>query len=70
MLKDYVKKKRPSEKNKNKLIETVQKNQEIIRNMNTYHDQETQTEEKDNVENLSSSPQDNSSTNSLYSPVH
>ena len=38
--------------------------------MNTYHDQETQTKEKDNIENLSFSLQDNSLTNNLYSLGH
>ena len=39
--------------------------------MNTYHDQETQTEERgNNVKNLSFSLQDNSLTNNLYSPGH
>ena len=38
--------------------------------MNTYHDQETQTEEGDSVKNLSFSLQDNSLTNSLYPSGH
>ena len=70
VLEDYVKKGRPSEKSENKLVETVIRNQETIRNMNTYHDQETQTEGGGSVENLSTSPQDNSSINSLYPPGH
>ena len=69
-LEDYVKKGRPSGKSGNKLVETVTRNQEAIRNMDTYHDQEIQTEEGGSVENLSTSPQDNSSTNSLYPPGH
>ena len=68
MLENYVKKERPSKKSENKLIETIIKNQKTIRNMNTYYNQETQTKERDNVESLSSSLQDNSSTNSLYLP--
>ena len=38
--------------------------------MNIYHDQETQTEKKDSIENLLTSLQNNSSTNSLYSSEH
>ena len=38
--------------------------------MDTYCNQETQTEEESNVKNLSSSLQDNSSTNSLYPSGH
>ena len=51
-------------------MKTIIKNQEIIRNMNTYHDQETQIEGEDSVENLLTSLQDNSLTNSLYSSGH
>ena len=69
-MKDYVKKERSSKKNENKLVKIVIKNQETIRNMNIYYDQETQTEEEDSIKNLSSSLQDNSSTNSLYSSRH
>ena len=71
MLEDYVQKERPSGKNGSKLVETVLTNQETIQNMDTYHDEGTQTEEGGgSVENPSSSPQDNSSTNSLYPPGH
>ena len=52
MLKDYIKKGKSSEKNGNKLVKTIMKNQETIRNMDTYYDQETQIKERDNVENL------------------
>ena len=69
-LKNYVKKERPSRKNESKLVETITRNQEVIRNMDTYHDQETQTEEGGSMENLSTSLQDNSSTNSLYPSRH
>ena len=55
VLKDYVKKRRSFEKSKSKLVETVTKNQEVIRNINTYHDQETQTEEGGSMKNLSTS---------------
>ena len=71
MLKDYVRKERPSRKNENKLVETVLINQETIRDINIYRDQETQTEEEGNsVENSLPSLQDNSSTNSLYPSGH
>ena len=71
MLKDYVKKRRLLEKNESKLVKTILINQEIIQNMNTYYDQEIQTKEGGgSVENLWSSPQDNSLTNSLYLPGH
>ena len=71
MLKDYVKKERSSGKSKNKLMKTVLTNQETIQNMNTYHDQETQTKEEENsMENPSSFLQNNSSTNNLYSSGH
>ena len=38
MLEDYVKKERSLEKNESKLMKTIMKNQEIIRDMNTYYD--------------------------------
>ena len=66
MLKDYVKKERLLGKNESKLMEAIMKNQETIRNMDTYCNQEIQTEEESNVENQSLSLQDNSLTNSLY----
>ena len=71
MLENYVQKERSSRKNENKLVETVLTNQEAIQNMNTYYDQEIQTEEeKSSVRNPSSSSQNNSFTNDLYPLEH
>ena len=41
MLKDYVKKERLLKKNESKLIKTILINQEIIRKINIYQNQET-----------------------------
>ena len=69
ILEELIKKRKQTGKTESELVKWVKTNQKTIEEIDSYQDNETQTEkERDSVKNPRDSLQDNSSTNSLYPP--
>ena len=69
ILEKFIKKRKQIEKTESKLVKWIKMNQKIIEGMDSYHDNEIQTEEEESsVKDLRNSLQDNSFTDSLYPP--
>ena len=71
ILKEFIKKEKQTRKVENKLVKQIKTNQKTIEEMNSYQDNKTQTEkERGSVKDSCDSLQNNSLTDSLYSPEH